>query len=158
MKPLRQQAIRRLHAGPQPRIDIQFRRRHSGAVALEFAVVLPMLLLVLTGILEFGRVGALGIRLAQAARAGAEYGALHPPDDFTLSDWGRICELRAREVLADQPGIDSSRLEVQCTFTSASPLSRSEVRIRHPFPLLLGWDAAPGNLVLQRTAVLPVVR
>jgi hypothetical protein len=158
MKKLHQQAIRRPRSAPQPHKKSVGNWHLSGAVALEFAIVLPMMLLVLIGILEFGRMGALGIRLAQAARAGAEYGALHPPDDFTLSDWARMCELRAREVLADQPGIDLSRLEVQSTFTSASPLSRSEVRIRHPFSLLLGWNFAPGNLVLQKTAVIPVVR
>ena len=129
-----------------------------GAVALEFAVVLPMMILVLVGILELGRVGAMGVRLAQAARVGAEYGALHPPDEFTQADWARQCELRTREVLLNQPGIDSNSLQVTCTYTKASPLSRSQVQVRHPFPLFVGWDSYAGNLFLQRTAVLPVIR
>ncbi len=130
----------------------------SGAVALEFAIVLPMMLLILVGILEFGRVGSLGIRLAQAARAGAEYGAFHPPDQETLADWTGICERRTREILASDPGIDLTQFDIQCIYTSGSPLGRVQVVVRHPFPLLVGWSSAPANLQLQRSATLPVIR
>lgn len=129
-----------------------------GAAMVEFAVVLPVLLLTLVGIVEFGRVGTLGIQIGQAARAGAEYGALHPPDSYTLSDWSRLCEQRAREVLANQPGIDTSLIQVQCTYTAASPLARSQVQVSYPFTLLIGWNLSPASLTIQRTAVLPVVR
>ncbi|MFN6104210.1 MAG: TadE/TadG family type IV pilus assembly protein [Planctomycetaceae bacterium] len=146
--------------GDRPRNDPRSFRPYarSGAVALEFAAVLPVMLLVLVGILEFGRVGSLGIRLAQAARAGAEYGAFHPPDQETMADWARVCEARAREVLASEAGVDLSQFEIQCTYTTGSPLGRVQVVVRHPFPLLAGWSSAPGNLQLQRSAVLPVIR
>lgn len=143
---------------PQSGLPLLRSHSRSGAVALEFAIVLPMLLLILVGIVELGRVGALGIHLAQAARAGAEYGAFHPPDQDTLSDWQLMCERRAREVLSSESGIDSSQFTVTCTYTSGSPLSRVEVVIRHPFSLLMGWSSAPGSLLLHRSAVLPVIR
>lgn len=130
----------------------------AGAAAFEFAVALPLLLLILVGILEFGRVGSLEIQLAQAARAGAEYGAFHPPDQYTLADWQRMCERRAREVLASESGLDPAQVTVSCTYTSGSPLNRVEVVIRHPFSLLVGWGSDSGSLQLRRSVVLPVIR
>lgn len=129
-----------------------------GAVTLEFALVIPVLLLFLTGVLEFGRVGLLGMPIAQAARTGAIYGAMNPPDDQNPSDWSRQCELRAREVLANQAGINPSLVEVQCTYSTGSPLNRSTVQVRYPFTFLIGWSPAPSTLVIQRTAVIPVIR
>jgi hypothetical protein len=134
------------------------RQSRLGAVTLEFALVIPVLLLLLTGILEFGRVGLLGIPIAEAARTGAVYGAMNPPDELNPSDWARQCELRAREVLANQAGINPSLVEVQCTYSTGSPLNRSTVQVRYPFTLLIGWTPAPSNLVIQRTAVIPVIR
>jgi Flp pilus assembly protein TadG len=46
-----------------------------GAALVEFAVILPILALLLTGIIDFGRYMYDGILAANAARAGAQYGA-----------------------------------------------------------------------------------
>jgi Flp pilus assembly protein TadG len=48
----------------------------SGAVAVEFALVLPILLLVVFGIIDFGRMLNAQISLTQAAREGARWAAL----------------------------------------------------------------------------------
>jgi hypothetical protein len=125
---------------------------------VEFAVVLPVMLLILAGIIEFGRIGSLGLRIAHAARVGAQYGSLNPPDDFTLSDWSRLCEQRVRESLAAQPDIDPGRVTVQCMHIPGSPLGRAHVEVQYSFSLLMGWTTAPGSLTIQRVAVLPVIR
>jgi len=129
-----------------------------GAVTLEFALVVPVLVLLLTGILEFGRIGLLGVPIAEAARAGAIYGSMNPPDSLNPNDWSQQCELRAREVLANQAGINPSLVQVQCTYTTGSPVNRATVQVRYPFTLLTGWTPSPTNLLIQRTAVLPVIR
>ncbi|WP_394247962.1 TadE/TadG family type IV pilus assembly protein [Arthrobacter pityocampae] len=54
--------------------------RERGAVALEMALVLPVLLLILVGILEFGRVMNVQVSLTQAAREGARHEAIHYSD------------------------------------------------------------------------------
>ena len=46
-----------------------------GTNLLEFAVVLPLMLLILLGALEMGRVYFIRIALTNAAQAGAQYGA-----------------------------------------------------------------------------------
>ncbi|MDT0167842.1 pilus assembly protein [Pseudarthrobacter sp. BRE9] len=48
-----------------------------GAVAVEMAMLLPLLLLILMGTIEFGRVLNVQISMTQAAREGARYAAIH---------------------------------------------------------------------------------
>lgn len=52
------------------------RLRDDGAVAVEFALVLPLLLLVVFGVIDFGRMLNAQISLTQAAREGARWDAL----------------------------------------------------------------------------------
>lgn len=68
------------------------RRRQPGQSLVEFALLLPLLLLVLLGIAEF-TIGVLAYNtLADAARQGARYGIIHSAD----GDIPAI-EARARE-------------------------------------------------------------
>ncbi len=54
--------------------------RDRGAAAVEFALVLPLLLLIVFGIIDFGRALNAQITLTQAAREGARLAALGQPD------------------------------------------------------------------------------
>lgn len=54
----------------------QLRREH-GAVALETAIVLPILLMLLVGMMEFGRAYNVQISLTHSAREGARHAAIH---------------------------------------------------------------------------------
>ncbi len=53
----------------------RFNKSESGAALVEFAVVAPVLALLLLGIIDFGRFMYDGILAANAARAAAAYGA-----------------------------------------------------------------------------------
>jgi len=52
------------------------RHRDRGAAAVEFALVLPMLLLIIFGLIDFGRMLNAQITLTEAAREGARANAL----------------------------------------------------------------------------------
>lgn len=58
-------------------------RSERGAAAVEFALVVPLLLLLLMGILEFGRIYNAQITLTQAAREGVRVMAIE--NDATLA-------------------------------------------------------------------------
>jgi Flp pilus assembly protein TadG len=57
--------------------------RDRGAVAVEFALLLPLLLLLLFGIVDFGRALNAQITITQAAREGARLEALNLPNVVT---------------------------------------------------------------------------
>ncbi|TQJ33285.1 TadE/TadG family type IV pilus assembly protein [Arthrobacter sp. SLBN-122] len=52
-------------------------RNEEGAAAVEFALILPVLLLILIGIIEFSLAFNAQLSLNQAAREGARYMAIH---------------------------------------------------------------------------------
>jgi len=53
------------------------KQKERGAVAVEMAILLPLLLLILIGTMEFGRVFNVQNSLTQAAREGARHGAIN---------------------------------------------------------------------------------
>ena len=53
---------------------------NHGASLIELALVIPMLLSLVFGAIDFGRGYYVYIELTNAAHAGAEYGSLHPRD------------------------------------------------------------------------------
>jgi len=58
-----------------------FRQTNSGAALIEFALVTPILILVLVACLDFARALNAYVTIANAAREGARYATLHPAAD-----------------------------------------------------------------------------
>jgi Flp pilus assembly protein TadG len=71
------------------------RRDQSGAAFLEMAIALPFLVLAAIGVAEFGRVYFNGIKVTNAAMAGAEYGG---------QNIGSYDAVRVRQVARDDAG------------------------------------------------------
>ena len=53
-------------------------RADDGTAAVEFAVLLPVLFVIVMGVVDFGRVMVTAVAVAGAAKAGAQYGAQGP--------------------------------------------------------------------------------
>ena len=64
------------------------RARDRGSVAVEFALLLPLLMLLVFGIIDFGRALNAQITLTQAAREGARVAALGQPNSAVVSRVG----------------------------------------------------------------------
>jgi len=60
------------------------RRRERGQELVEFALILPLLLLLMVGIFEFGYVVFAYNTLSNAVREGARYGSVHPADETEI--------------------------------------------------------------------------
>jgi Flp pilus assembly pilin Flp len=102
-------------------------RRESGASAVEFALVLPLLLLVIAGVVDFGRALFTQVTLTNAAREGARAAI------FTPSTPGP--SLRASTAA---PGISPLVIQVKACPTNPAPTDYATVRaINAPFNWIL---------------------
>ncbi|MHA7143344.1 TadE/TadG family type IV pilus assembly protein [Arthrobacter sp. TmT3-37] len=101
-----------------------------GAVALEMALVLPILLLILVGILEFGRVMNVQISLTHAAREGARHAAIHY-DDGTMNVTGTA--------LAAAPSLSGLPVTVTSNATACAPNRNVTVTTRVLLPSMSGF-------------------
>jgi len=54
-----------------------YSRSQSGVALIEFAIVLPLLMLLLIGLIEIGRLSCFALLVGNAAHAGAQYGSIN---------------------------------------------------------------------------------
>ena len=62
-------------------------RHRRGATAVEFALVLPVMVTLLLGTVDFGRFAYTQIAVTNAARAGAAFGSMNPYSSATQTNW-----------------------------------------------------------------------
>jgi len=122
----------------------------SGQELVEFALVLPLLLLVVFGVLDLGRVFHSAITITNAAREGARYAMLHPDDVMEIQNV-TLAE-------AENSGIDMSTsfVDVICLSdcSSGTPI-RVTVEYNFTF-LLIGFVFPDPNLVFVRSAEMMI--
>jgi Flp pilus assembly protein TadG len=100
----------------------------AGQATVELALVLPLLALLLLIVVDFGRVFSVRIALANAAREGARYCALHPGD--TAGTRARVRGELGGQVTTDEsvttcPAVTSGQpatVTVQATFAPLTPV------------------------------------
>ncbi|WGM19275.1 TadE/TadG family type IV pilus assembly protein [Paenarthrobacter sp. OM7] len=125
------------------------KKNERGAVAVEMAVLLPLLLLILIGIIEFGRVLNVQVSLTQAAREGARHAAVHYQDG-SLDVEGTA--------LGAAPSLDGLGVTVTDNASSCAPGSNVEVTTSVSLPSMSGFlDAgffgSPGIFPINMTGV-----
>ena len=125
-------------------------RRQDGQAHVEFAIVTPLLLMLVIGIVQFGIVFHDWITLTDATRAGARQAAV----SRTLTDPVGITETRVRKSAA---GLDSTKLAVTVIPYDPSNGTNTwaqggEVTVTATYPYsvnLLGIVVKGGNLKSQ---------
>lgn len=117
-------------------------RGQRGAAVVEFALVLPIVFLVLLALVQVGAIARDRLLLAQAARAGAREAAVQDSDEAVT-----------QAVTSGGPGLDPARLRVQVIRTGArgSPVT---VSVEYAVPVagvLAGW-LFPASVNLRAAA------
>jgi Flp pilus assembly protein TadG len=128
--------------------------RDRGAAAVEFALVLPVLLLILFGIIDFGRALNAQIELTGAAREGARLAALGYPN----------AAVQAR-VVAAAPSLSGVTVAVVAACPAgAGPAADAQVNVSYRFSFitpigaivsLVGGGHFGAPIVLTAQGVMP---
>jgi len=109
-----------------------------GQSLVELALILPVLMLILMGIVDFGRAFNARIIITNAAREGARYGAMHPADEGGIKD--RVIN----EAAGSGISIEADDVEVEFPNGTSEPGNPIRVTVTYDFslitPLLFGGD------------------
>ncbi len=134
--------------------------KSRGQSLVEFVLALPLLLLVMMGALDLGRVFFSTITITNAAREGARYGVLHYTDTTVLTD------LQDRAIAeAASSGIDLIRSDITpiCVSndgtTNSIPCTSGQtlrVTVQYQFDLILGFILpSPIHVTRQIEMLIP---
>lgn len=104
-------------------------KHESGQAMIEFALILPLFILILFGILEFGVYFTQSLSVTSAAREGARLGITCASDaDFTAKVEERV--------QSSTPSLDVSRLSVSASKTTLSGDNMVTVTLDYSAPTL----------------------
>lgn len=121
-------------------------RREEGQELVEYALVLPLVLLILFGIIEMAVIVFSYDTLVNAAREGARYGAIHPNDEAGI-------EAATRALVT---GLDEDALQSQIQVGDETV----RVELTYDAPLLTGFlvQALGGSktLTLKASATMRI--
>lgn len=120
------------------------RAREDGAVATEFAILLPILCMIVFGIVFFGIAVARMVSYVSAAREGARYAAVHcQPQATSCTD--ALISQRVRDAAIGNPiGPGSPTADRDCDAAPGQPVTVSwlqDVPIQVPFLPDLSFQA-----------------
>jgi Flp pilus assembly protein TadG len=138
-------------------------RSQAGAALVEFALLVPVMILLLVGLIECGRFAYYSILVANAARAGAQYGA----QNLVTADDAAGMRLAALNDAQNVSGLTATATHsCQCADGSASTCQATDCPTSHRllyvqvntagtypslfrFPGLLGTLNVTGQAVMQ---------
>jgi len=133
---------------------------HQGQGLVELALVLPILLLVVFGVLDLGRMFFATTTLTNAAREGVRYLTLYP-DDIS-NELGTFLGVKTATIdEANYAGlsVNDSQVTVTCSNVDTDDFCDSgtpaTVTVTYDFDLILGW-ILPTPITITRSAVMIV--
>jgi Flp pilus assembly protein TadG len=140
-----------------------YRRARRGAGAAELAVVLPVLVLIALGCVDFGRFAYRYIAIQNAARTGAEYGTMNPYTTTTKAAWKTRVTAVTQAELADSAGTVPPGVAVDVPDADLVPESSGLRRVRvgvtyTGFTTLVSWPGIPSNPTMRSTVVMRAIR
>jgi Flp pilus assembly protein TadG len=140
------------------RLNLARRRPpRRGAAAVEMAVLLPLLMLIVLGCVDFGRFAVRYITTTNGARAGAGYGCVNPYTTATYATW----QANVRQAVADEMGTTEGFTSGNVTaeaIDEGGGLWRAEVTVPCRFQTLVRWPGIPSDITLRRTVKIRGIR
>jgi Flp pilus assembly protein TadG len=140
--------------------------RDAGQALVELAVVLPLLLLMLLGAIDLGRLAFLAVEVTSAARAGTMYGAQSQTTAQDTAGMQLTAQNDADVTLKTASGARSCRCsggtaDVSCTSTTPCPSGQRmvtyvTVTAAVDYVPWFPYPGVPGTMTITRTASMRV--
>lgn len=153
---------------------VRKRSSQAGVALVEFAIVVPLVMMLLVGILETGRFVYYGILVGNAARAGVQYGA---QNDKTAGDTAAmtiaakndgqnvagLSITSAGPVCACWSGTAEATPAPSCTSTTTCPVGYHrvvyvQVTAKGSFTPLIALPWLPSSYAITRQAIMRVAQ
>jgi Flp pilus assembly protein TadG len=144
-------------------------RSQRGAALVEFALLTPLLMLILIGLIEIGRFTYFAILVGNAAHAGAAYGAqdLKTAGDATgiqnavLNDGQNVSGLAASPapttlIVCWNGTTTQSAVNDACTTAGYHPVEYVQASATGRFSTIVKWQGLPQSMNLTRQASIRV--
>ena len=115
--------------------------RETGATDVEFALVLPLLLILIVGLIDFGRMGFVEVSITSASREGARLSSFYPSGPANNQEIATLVEVAAPGAasMAQLNGNGTLTVSiVPCSSTVAA--DNTSVTVRTNFTWLLPFD------------------
>jgi Flp pilus assembly protein TadG len=127
-----------------------------GAALIELALVLPVLLILILGTCDFGRVGYDKIILTQASHLGCALGSQDAPPKVDRTAWEARIKSAVTDEVAQLSGYQESALEINVDVLQQGDMELVKVTVRHPFRLIVPWPSLGDKIVLKAETCMPV--
>jgi Flp pilus assembly protein TadG len=133
---------------------------------IEMTILVPVMLLMCCGTMDFARIVYAGITIANSARAGVQFGAFSPGNSgntagmvqATLNDAADLGISNVTAVARNFCGCTSGTTEVPCSSTcsGATPSGYVSVTASYTFSPMVPLPGVPQSVVLTRVAKMRV--
>jgi hypothetical protein len=113
----------------------------SGSVLFEFAVTLPLMMILSVAVLDLSKITFLHFLVSDAAGAASRHASMVPSYSESMDSWQQSLEDAARGSLVGSPWIDPSELIIPlASFVQISDQERSiTIRVEYPYEAQFPW-------------------
>lgn len=137
----------------------RMRCQRRGVAALELAIILPLLITIVLGCVDFGRFAYTYIAVTNAARAGAGFGSVHSYTFSPESTWVAAVRQAAIDEMCgssadNTPLFDASKVTIATPVVTTDSGGQQRVRltVSYPFEMLIQTPFLPiDNMEITRT-------
>jgi Flp pilus assembly protein TadG len=138
------------------------RRRGArrAAAALEMALILPLLVTIVLGCVDFGRFAYMYISVTNAARAGAGLASFNPVTPSSQAIWEAKIAEAVQDEMKNQAHYDANDLTVltPTVTTEGTNLKRVRVEVHYEVHTIVAWPLLPTELTLARAVSMRFIR
>lgn len=132
------------------RIQPTSRRTRYGTAATEFALLLPLVLLLALATCDLGRIVHAHVVVSQAARTGAEVGAVQQFTSYTRTTWEDDIRQAVIDEISNLPNFDLADLQYELSVElDADDIPLVGVEVAYPFRSVVSWPLLPTEVLLR---------